>query len=317
MNLINSSVYHLDEPNPLKKIEVAGRTCYKSDSEFTDETAIKFFDRMSNSGHYAMLEHGEATFELLGMKEGELDSEFRAIPYIRTSYKPNRWYVTMTCSHMVGPNVVYSNISKLAKELFFRMRDMFLTYYLNGMNDKVLVTQINGIQIKMLKDVTEIVDFNEADLKLHKSETFKFIVDRAVSHELVRHRQSVAQESQRYCNYSKNKFGNEITFVTPHDWDTWSDEERSIFEFSLVESEKNYMKLINLGKLPQDARRVLPNATKTEVILTMPIGRWEHFINLRSKGTTGAPHPDMKRVADPVAIKIPEIIEDYMSRPHN
>lgn len=317
MKLITSRVYLIDEPNPLKKIELAGRTCYKSDSEFTDESAIKFFETMTNRGHYAMLEHGEATFELLGMKEGELDGAFRAIPYIRSSYKQNRYYITMSCSHMVGPNVVKANISRLSKELFFKMRDIFLTYYLNGIDDRRPVTQLNGIQVKMLKDVTEIIDFDLDDLKLHKSFTFKFVCDRGVSHELVRHRQSVAQESQRYCNYSKDKFGNEITFVVPHDWNEWSDEAKEIFANSCTYAETNYLKLLNLGKAPQDARRVLPNSTKTEVILTMPLGSWEHFIDLRSKGTTGAPHPDMKKVADPVAVSVLELVDNYMHMPHN
>ena len=95
MKLITSRVYLIDEPNPLKKIELAGRTCYKSDSEFTDESAIKFFEGMAKRHHFAMLEHGECTFEISGMNKGELDGTFRSIPFIRSSYKHGRYYITM------------------------------------------------------------------------------------------------------------------------------------------------------------------------------------------------------------------------------
>ncbi|MBQ3185643.1 MAG: FAD-dependent thymidylate synthase [Firmicutes bacterium] len=314
MKLITSRVYLIDEPNPLKKIELAGRTCYKSDSEFTDESAIKFFEGMAKRHHFAMLEHGECTFEISGMNKGELDGTFRSIPFIRSSYKHGRYYITMSFSHMTSDLVLSYPISKIAKELFFRMRDICINYYLNGMNDKVLVDNTVGVQIKMLKDVREIVDFGADDLYTHKSFTFKFICDRGVSHELVRHRCSVAQESQRYCNYGKDKFGNEITFVAPHDWEEWTEEQKEMFAKSLAYAEKNYLDLLNSGKAPQQARAVLPNATKTEVILTMPVGRWLHFLNLRSIGTTGAPHPDMKKLADQVNVTVHDLIDQYLNK---
>lgn len=313
MKAIESSVHYLDEANPLKRIELAGRTCYKSDSEFTDESAVKFFNRMAKSKHYAMLEHGEATFELLGLDVGEIDENFLKIPYIRSSYKCMRYYITMSCSHMQRHEEILEGVNNFTKDLFYHMKYMFERFYIEGADESCLIEKLDNVQIKLLRDVTEIVDFNMADLELHKSETFKFICDRAVSHELVRHRHSVAQESQRYCNYSMDKFGNEITCVVPHDWDTWTEEAKQIFIDSCTHEEINYFKLLDMGKLPQDARRVLPNATKTEVILTMPIKFWYHFINLRSIGTTGAPHPDMKRLADVVNVQMKEIQNKYVN----
>ena len=104
---------------------------------------------------------------------------------------------------------------------------------------------------------------------------------------------SFAQESQRYVGYDKERFGGEVTFVKPH----WYDEEFPAcltWIESLKEAEKKYMELREAGLKPQDARGVLPNATKTEIIVTGFESDWKHFFDLR---TTGAPHPDIKKLA--------------------
>ena len=132
----------------------------------------------------------------------------------------------------------------------------------------------------------------------HGSYTFKFICDRGVSHELVRHRCSFAQESTRYCNYSSEKFGREIQFIKPSTFDSWDEKAQKEFINQLECAESSYLYLSDLGLSPQQARAVLPNALKTEVVMTAPVYQWKHFFDLRSKGTTGAPHPDMKVVAD-------------------
>lgn len=127
--------------------------------------------------------------------------------------------------------------------------------------------------------------------------TVKFICDRAVAQEITRHRaMSFAMESQRYVGYDKERFGGEITFVKPH----WYDEEFPAcltWIESLKESEKKYLELREAGLKPQDARGVLPNATKTEIVVTGFESDWEHFFNLRADGTTGTPHPDIKKLA--------------------
>ena len=133
-----------------------------------------------------------------------------------------------------------------------------------------------------------------------KKVTAKFICDRGVSHEIVRHRgsygMSYAQESTRYCNYSKSKFNNELTFIEP----TWEFPSSNIvntrerFEAMLGEAEANYMELITLGFKPQEARAVLPNALKTEIVVTAFIDDWKHFFELRC---SNAAHPDIRKLA--------------------
>jgi len=134
----------------------------------------------------------------------------------------------------------------------------------------------------------------------HASLSVKFVVDRGVSHELVRHRiAAYAQESTRYCNYSKDKFGNEISvidvsqhFKNPESFNVWFDACKSC--------ETAYFKLIELGETPQIARAVLPTCLKTEIVCTYNIREFIHFMNLRALGATGAPHPQMLEVTVPL-----------------
>lgn len=131
----------------------------------------------------------------------------------------------------------------------------------------------------------------------HASITVKFVCDRGVSHEIVRHRlASFAQESTRYCNYSKDQFGNEITVIEPLFWSKDSEQYQLWFK-CMKYAETMYIQLLHAGASPQEARSVLPNSLKTEIVITMNIREWRHFFKLRAIGTTGAPHPQMQQVA--------------------
>lgn len=130
--------------------------------------------------------------------------------------------------------------------------------------------------------------------------TLKFITDIGVSREGNRHRRfSIAEQSTRYCNYSKDKFGGELTFIKPQwysqvDADAASNHFREALQFA----EEQYMSLIESGWKPQQAREVLPLSTATEVVYTAFEEDWHHFFRLRSLGSTGIPHPNMKQIAD-------------------
>lgn len=128
----------------------------------------------------------------------------------------------------------------------------------------------------------------------HVSLTIKFICDRGVTHEMVRHRlASYCQESTRYCNYSQDKFGNEITVIEPNylepgsfNYQYWLD--------ACLESEKKYFEMLKNGSTPQEARAVLPNSLKTEIMMTANLREWRHFFKLRC---SEAAHPQMREVA--------------------
>lgn len=145
----------------------------------------------------------------------------------------------------------------------------------------------------------------------HAAITIKFTCDRGVSHEIVRHRLAAyCQESTRYCNYSKDKFGNELTFIKP----LFFDEETPRYDVwcaAMRYAENSYFELLQMGATPQEARSVLPNSLKTEVVMTANPREWRHFFKLRC---AKAAHPQMREVAQ-MAYKIlceryPALFED-------
>jgi thymidylate synthase (FAD) len=139
----------------------------------------------------------------------------------------------------------------------------------------------------------------------HEKITVVFICDRGISHEIVRHRiASYSMESTRYCNYANEKFGNELTFIRPYFWDTDSELYR-LWEEQMRSAESAYLKMIEMGATPQEARCILPTSLKTEIATTMNMRSWRHFLTLR---TNTASHPQMREIAIPLLAKFKEIL---------
>ena len=162
--------------------------------------------------------------------------------------------------------------------------------------------------------VKGIVNRGHEAMLEHASMTVRFIVDRGVSHELVRHRLfSFAQESTRYCNYSQDKFGNELTFIEPFFFKKDSDLYAK-WHATMMNAEAMYLYMVRNGASAQEARTVLPNSLKTEVVVTGNMREWRHFFRLRAAGETGAPHPQMAEVAIPLLKEVqnymPELFGD-------
>lgn len=275
MKLIESSVQIIEEKDPYKMIELAGRTCYHSQDNITEDSAKEFVDRMIKLGHGAMLEHGTVYLTITATS-----------PEVR--------------KYEINP---YSRVKKIS---------------VDGINGRAYITTNYRVLVenKWLDDLKYQCDPTPSH---EKRVTVKFICDRGVSHEFVRHRVfSFAQESQRYCNYNKDKFNNELTFIRPTwlniptgDYTYWDGDWCDIdnmkiqlpsdngvadnFLWCLNNAGMQYRLLINKGLKPQEARGVLPNATKTELVMTGFESDWEHFLSLRC---SGAAHPDAKKLAD-------------------
>ncbi len=153
------------------------------------------------------------------------------------------------------------------------------------------------------KMVRALIKSNHMAMLEHYSFSVKFICDRGVSHEIVRHRvASYAQESTRYCNYNKS---GDVAFIRPvffaedtPEMDNWVE--------SCMRAEKTYNYLISEGRTPQEARSVLLNSLKTEVVMTANLREWRHFLSLRACGSTGKPHPQMLEVAVPLLKELRE-----------
>ncbi|MCR5833426.1 MAG: FAD-dependent thymidylate synthase [Selenomonadaceae bacterium] len=145
----------------------------------------------------------------------------------------------------------------------------------------------------------------------HEAITLKIICDRGVTHELVRHRiASYSQESTRYCDYSSGKFAAELTFIKPCYWQE-DDEKYKLWLEVMEQTEKNYLALRAMGAKPEEARSILPNSLKTEIVVTMNLREWRHFLRLR---TATAAHPQMREVAlmirDILIEKLPAVFGD-------
>lgn len=273
MKLIESSVQIIKEKDPYKMIELAGRTCYKSEDKITEDSAKEFVDRMIKLGHGAMLEHGTIYLACL-VFDGDVDNNNNLTPNHRFyKYQSNK----------------YSKV-KVAQ------------YAWSGEDVACVTTNLRVLVENNWLD--DLKTYRCEPTRYHEKRiTAKFICDRGVSHEFVRHRVfSFAQESTRYCNYSKDKFGNELTFIKPS-WSYFKNTsykdagyfDGDVFESSLEKAESYYFKLIEKGWKPQQARQVLPNATKTELVMTGFESDWEHFLSLR---TSKNAHPDAKKLAD-------------------
>jgi len=210
-----------------------------------------------------------------------------------------------------------------------------ITTFLNG--DQILkdIERVGRIAYKSEDKITALSakDFvkmivkrnHGAVLEFGSSITVHFTLDRGVSHELVRHRlASFLQESTRFCNYSKDKFGNNVTFIIP---DCFKDIKEGVYEtFSddlkytsklwmhvMLEADRTYLQLIKQGMSPQYARSVLPNSLKTEIFVKANIREWRHILQLR---TAHAAHPQMRQLMVPLLkefkLKIPIIFEDII-----
>lgn len=163
------------------------------------------------------------------------------------------------------------------------------------------------------KFIRNILERGHESVIEHVSLTFKIVCDRGVTHELVRHRiASYSQESTRYCNYSKDKFGNELTFIRPCFWEE-SSLKYQLWKRSMEQVEVNYFELLQEGALPQEARSVLPNSLKTEIFTTMNLREWRHFLKLR---TSKSAHPQMRQIAlmiyDILLEKLPVLFGDIV-----
>ena len=248
-----------------KFIELAGRTCYKSENKITEDSASEFVNRMVKSGHGAMLEHGTV-------------------------------YLTIPISDILNP-IIYKYILNPYSKAFIDFTNSYITT-----NYRVLVEN------NWLDDLKYI---SEPNLFHAKRTTVKFICDRGISHEFVRHRVfSFAQESTRYCNYTKDKFDSNLTFIIP----CWIKDIKEGNYYSFIEYhsdnidgskewydiclniEQTYFRLVEDDNWkPQEARSILPNSLKTELIMTGFDSDWQNFFKLRCAPNA---HPQAKELAD-------------------
>ena len=333
MKIIPSSVQILDNDWSIKGIfravEQAGRTCYKS----VGTRYFRLVEGPKNSLESNLIKQAQSDVRVVCKKGADFDpAYYLSIPnkfigdylnieqFDEETFEDSPYYENLTAEDFVGMLMKSGHGAMLEHGTVYMQIDTFLDIPEDKKLDKRVhqydsnrFTKVNSMYIGqgcwrsyITTNLRVLVENNWLDdlkyvckpTEYHaKKVTAKFICDRGVSHEIVRHRvMSFAQESTRYCNYSKDKFGQELTFIEPS-WEFPSSNIVNIrerFEAMLGEAEANYMELITLGFKPQEARAVLPNALKTEIVVTGFIDDWKHFFELRC---SNAAHPDIRKLA--------------------
>ena len=299
MKLIESKAEYIPQEEGLegiyKQIELAGRTAYHSQDKIAPTSAKDFVDRMIKSKHGVTLEHGTVYLKVPVETWREDEHEWtymfpEELPWVSLDCDGKYWYITTNFRHILEGNV--------------------------------------GIET-MNKYLCSPTEFHE------KRYTMRFTCSRAIAQELTRHRTfSFLMESQRYINYSKERHGGEINYIMPSWFLRANATQQKAFMRILKDTESYYMAL--LGKwddkkpdrrfktgfkdnplTPQQARDVLPNATKTELIMTGFASDWRYLLDIRYYAKTGKPHPDMENLmlkAQEVMQEV-DIWEDIMSKP--
>lgn len=262
MKLINPSVELIPQTYDLngiyKQIEICGRVSYKSENKISNNSAEKFVNMLIQKGHTAPLEHGTVYLHLTNFSRKNINC------YINNPY------------------------SKVISITQYELPEPHIDYYVTT-NYKVLYEN------NWLKDLEFLCEPTKHHIK---RTTVKFVCDRGVSHEFVRHRMfSYMQESTRYCNYSKDKFDNQLTFVIPSwlpDGDHLQRVENILYR-NFENTEKDYLDMLKEGLTPQQARQVLPTGVKTELIMTGTDDDWNGFFELRCSPNA---HPDARYLAE-------------------
>ena len=317
-----------------KFLETIGRTCYKSEDKITDMSWIKFISNIKNRGHWAMLEHYIFIIELsekfyfklmdemvMFMADDAVFSNYIGyIKFSRIQMEPKddshsaKFIVSFsaTCINNLWKCDSIKNNPKCAfAGLFVRMKTLYPDIILapdyienSGSfgGEYLPLHWENGNFPAKVIDIPDLAKYVHDDASinaymLHSWMTVRLIVDRGITHELVRHRAcSFAQESTRYVNYSDGKYGSEISVIEPCFFEKGSYEYEQ-WMLGCQEAEAAYNVLTDAGCKAQEARSVLPNSTKAEIVITARLNEWKHLFGLRCDKPA---HPQMRQVAIPL-----------------
>ncbi len=286
----------LDSSSLVVRLEECGRICYKSEEFISEESALPFVSKIAAHGHNSVLEMAVVTLEVQAQKEQIADfmncqpkflliDQYNDVLLITGSIRSFR-EIYSRCS---------DNLLVMAMVDFMARRHPYL---FEGVWNE---TKTSDATITVRKiDLDEVEKLPTPLLVRHRFVGVKFFVNRAVTHELVRHRPcSFLQESQRYCRYSQDKFDNQVTFIKPMFYKEGSSEYK-LWVRAMEETEKIYLHLLETST-PQAARTVLPNSCKTEIIVYCNLEEWKHIFSLR---TTKAAEPSMREIMIPLQEEI-------------
>ena len=304
MIIINQKATVIGGLSPMEHIEKIGRICYKSEDKIADGTAQKFVAMLQKNRHHAMLEHYRFIMEvnpIIYECIGGIKHDY--FQMTNTEYKGRQRFVISFSARALSNLVEDSDchhhgvlamvVAGVRDELIGHIVKAYDCYELFGWERDRTILLSTGVEF--IPNTPDAMNKQEWDH--HGWRSIHFITDRGISHELVRHRPcSFAQESTRYCNYGLDKFGKELTVINQG----FNGNEYVMWELACETAENAYFRLLELGTKPQMARSILPTCLKTEIVVTTNIDEWNHIMDLRYYGTTGAPHPMIKELVAPL-----------------
>jgi thymidylate synthase (FAD) len=283
----------LDRASLVIRLEACGRICYKSEEKISADSALPFVRKIAEHGHNSVMEMAVVTLHVSCSSRQSTDF---------LGCQPKFLFV----DEVEGGLLVTGSI-RAFRELYTFYADDVLAqsmvdflgakhpYLFEGVWTPVHRPQGGDVKVKKLP-LDEVERLPAALLLRHRFLGVKFIVNRAVTHEIVRHRPcSFLQESQRYCRYSQDKFGNQVTFIRPLFFAPDSPE-YELWMQAMEMTESLYLKLLETST-PQAARTVLPNSCKTEIIVYCNLAEWKHIFKLR---TSPAAEPSMREIMIPL-----------------
>ncbi|PIE57337.1 MAG: FAD-dependent thymidylate synthase [Desulfobulbus propionicus] len=300
MNIITPSFHildHLDQQSLPVRIEFCGRLCYKSEERINEQSAIPFVQKMARHGHNSVLEMGAATCLISGVTDPQVQSFFLCLPkYLQIDPMKERALLVSGTVRGFRELFLQHQENELVQALTILLATKHPYFYQIAEDQIQDIANPQGLQVHQLS-LEQVEQLPSSELMArHRYLAVKFIVNRAVTHELVRHRPcSFLQESQRYCRYSADRFGNEVTFIKPLFYQEDSQEYAQWLRV-MEESEKTYLALLKTST-PQAARTVLPNACKTEIIVYTTLEHWQHILALRTPPNAD---PSMREVMIPL-----------------
>lgn len=284
----------LDRKSIAVRLEVCGRICYKSEDKITEESAIPFVKKIAAHGHNSVLEMAVATFNVTCHPDHVLEFYSCQPKFLVTDRTQSGVLITGSIRafrELYGQYADNQVVNDVVTQLAERYPYLFEGIY----HADTALEADDEIQVKKLS-LDDVEDLSAELLARHRFIGVKFIVNRAVTHELVRHRPcSFLQESQRYCRYSQDKFGNQVTFIKPMFFEQDS-REFLLWKQAMEETEKLYLELLETAT-PQAARTVLPNSCKTEIITYCNLAEWKHIFAMR---TSPAAEPSMREIMIPL-----------------
>ncbi|MBA3013623.1 MAG: FAD-dependent thymidylate synthase [Proteobacteria bacterium] len=285
----------LDQGSMASRLEACGRICYKSEAKMTPESAEPFIRNIVKSGHNSVTEMAVCTIKVTIDARSMMERFFESLPKFLTVTILGKNVLLITGSVRAFRELYISYPTmKLVKGMTKFLADRWPIFFFdlapkNGWSHQA------GVLVEKLS-LAEVDQLSADLLANHRYVAVKLITNRAVTHEIVRHRPcSFLQESQRYCRYDKEQFGGEVTFIKPMFFKEGSPE-YTLWAQAMAETESLYLRLLETSS-PQAARTVLPNSCKTEIIVFANLTEWRHIFRLR---TSTAAEPSMREIMIPL-----------------